>query len=107
MLAKESEPSFRFSVTPAVCAPQDLLVVYPWVLTNVISGSPRLFQPYIVNASYAATYRNYHWEYVKVARGEWGSGITLSTVTRNYPTKPEEIADKPLSEDASHYPHKP
>ena len=30
VLAKEKEPSFRYKVTPAVCAPADLLVVVPW-----------------------------------------------------------------------------
>src|SRR6266480_256473 len=42
-LAKESEPSFRYQVTPAVCAPWDFLAVYPWALSEVISGHPRLF----------------------------------------------------------------
>lgn len=30
VLAKEGEPSFRYRASPAVCAPQDLMVVYPW-----------------------------------------------------------------------------
>jgi hypothetical protein len=36
VLAKEREPSFRYKVTPAVCAPGDLLTVVPWALSNVI-----------------------------------------------------------------------
>lgn len=40
VLAKEGQPTFRYRVTPAVCAPWDLLAVYPWGLSEVISGSP-------------------------------------------------------------------
>src|SRR4030095_5732278 len=69
LLAKEAEPSFRFSVTPSACAPQDLIVVVPWALTNVISGSPTVFTPFIESAQYAAKYRNYHWQYLREAKG--------------------------------------
>lgn len=47
-LAKEGEPSFRYTATPAVCSDYDLLVVFPWALSNVISGSPFLFPSYVV-----------------------------------------------------------
>jgi hypothetical protein len=60
LLSKEEEPSFRFKVTSAACADQDLLVVVPWVLSSVISGTPRVFLPFVVPAKYAAEYRNYH-----------------------------------------------
>ncbi len=58
VLAKEEEPSFRFQVTPAACAVQDLLMVVPWVLSNVISGSPQVFTPFALSARFAAKYRN-------------------------------------------------
>lgn len=60
VLAKEREPSFRYRVTPSVCAPDDLLAVFPWALSRVISGSPELFRPYVTKAAYAAAYRNWH-----------------------------------------------
>ncbi len=60
LLAKEAEPSFRFCVTEMACAVQDLVVVVPWALSNVLSGSPTVFTPYVENARYAAAYRNYH-----------------------------------------------
>ena len=60
LLAKEGEPSFRFQVTPDACANQDLIVVIPWALNNVISGYPKIFTPYVELAKYAAEYRNYH-----------------------------------------------
>jgi len=91
VLAREREPSFRYRVTPAVCAPADLLVVYPWALSNVISGSPRLFAPYVVGARYAAEYRNWHWQHAKegVNPGE----LDLSEVHHYYLAKRDKISD--------------
>ena len=65
LLAKEAEPSLRFQTTAAACAKHDLIVVVPWVLGNVISGSPILFEPFIESAKYAAEYRNYHWQHIR------------------------------------------
>ena len=65
LLAKEAEPSLRFQVTPAACAKQDLIVVVPWVLGNVISGSPILFEPFVESARFAAEFRNYHWQHIR------------------------------------------
>ena len=45
LLSKEGEPSFRYQVTPSACSEQDLLVVVPWSLKNVISGKPQVFSP--------------------------------------------------------------
>lgn len=101
-LAKESEPSFRFSATPAVCAPADLLAVYPWALSNVVAGSPKLFEPYLVHARYAAEYRNYHWQFVRQSKG--ATGIRLSEVSEPYPeTKSEKITDVPVADDSGNF----
>ncbi len=102
VLAKEHEPSFRFKVTPAVCAPQDLLVVYPWALSNVVAGSPQLFKPYVEQARYAAAYRNWFWEFGKKGKGG-DTGITLSTVTEPYPTKSDEISDVPKKDGGGNF----
>lgn len=61
VFSKESEPSFRFTVTPDACGKPDLLVVIPWFLSDVISGTPNLMFPYIELGKYAAEYRNYYW----------------------------------------------
>jgi len=53
VLAKEGEPSFRYRASPAVCASQDLMVVYPWTLDEVVSGRPKLLRPFIEEARYA------------------------------------------------------
>jgi hypothetical protein len=101
ILAKEREPSFRYKVTPAVCAPADLLVVYPWTLSNVISGTPRLFEPYAVNARYAAEYRNWYWEYKKGGTGD--KTIKLSISSSYYPVKSEKISDEAIEDGGGNF----
>ncbi len=91
LLAKEREPSFRYRVTPAVCTPADLLVVYPWALSNVISGTSQLFTPYIVNARYAAEYRNWWWQYRKGGNGN--NQVKLSSEHTYYPMKSDRTSD--------------
>lgn len=103
VLAKEKEPSFRYKVTPAVCADADLLVVVPWTLDKVISGSPRVFSPYITNARYAAEYRNWHWEHERVVQGSADRGIDLSSVTTTYPQKSDEISDRPKADGGGNF----
>ncbi len=100
-LATESEPSFRYTVTPPVCAPADLLVVFPWALSSVVSGSPQLFEPYVVGARYAAEYRNWHWQYKRNTSAD--TEIRLSTSTNHYPVKSDQIADVPASDSGKNF----
>ena len=100
-LAKEREPSFRYVVTPAVCAPADLLVVFPWALSNVVSGTPRLFQPCIVGARYAALYRNWHWQHKRSTLSD--TGIVTSTMTNHYPAKTDPISDVAKSDGGGNF----
>lgn len=101
LLAKEAEPSFRFQVTAKACAPQDLLVVVPWALNNVISGSPRVFTPYIESARYAAEYRNYHWQNLREAKTD--SAVVIPTGVGPYPKKADQISDKPKSDSGGNF----
>lgn len=96
LLAKEEKPSFRFLATPRVCDKADLFVVYPWHLSEVISGVPRLAEPYVELARFVADYRNYHWEHVMSHRES--SRITLSSAGEPYPSKTDEILDKAESD---------
>jgi hypothetical protein len=93
LLAKETEPSLRFQVTPAACAKPDLLVVVPWVLSNVISGSPMLFEPFIESALYAAEYRNYHWQHKRETTSD--TTIDSPPEAKPYPSKRDLNNDKP------------
>ncbi len=101
LLAKEAEPSLRFQSTAAACAKQDLIVVVPWVLGNVISGSPILFEPFVESAEYAAAYRNYHWQHVR--RTKQDMGIEIPAGVAPYPTKSDQILDKPNADGGGNF----
>ena len=101
LLAKEAEPSLRFQVTRNACAPQDLIVVVPWVLANVISGSPILFEPFLEVASFAAAYRNYHWGHVRQTRMD--AGIDVPEGIRPYPRKSDQILDRPRADGGGNF----
>lgn len=102
VLAKEREPSFRYRVTPAVCAEQDFLAVFPWALSRVVSGSPELFAPYVVSARYAAEYRNWHWKHI-VRSGADDGDINLSSIDESYPAKAQAIGDEPVSDRGGNF----
>ena len=101
LLAKEAEPSLRFQVTENACAEQDLIVVVPWVLDNVISGSPILFEPFVDSARYAAAYRNYHWRSVR--RTSSNTEIEAPDGIRPYPRKSDPILDKPAADGGGNF----
>jgi len=101
LLAKEAEPSLRFQVTSAACAQRDLIVVVPWVLGNVMSGSPILFEPFVESAKYAAEYRNYHWQYIRET--QQARGIETPKGVSPYPSKAEQILDKPQADGGGNF----
>ena len=96
-LAKEGEPSFRYKVSPNVCAPADLLVVFPWMLDEVISGKPRLMEPFIAEAKWAAIHRNYYWVSLRGAKGA-ATSIQTAAHTGLYPKKGDQISDEALKD---------
>ena len=101
LVAKEGEPSFRFTATPAACAPADLIVVVPWALTNVIAGSPIVFTPYIESSRYAAEYRNYHWQELRKTTQD--VNILLAPNVHPYPRKSDAISDKPKTDAGGNF----
>ena len=101
LLAKEGEPSFRFQVTPAACAKQDLIVVIPWALSNVISGYPKIFSPYVELAKYASEYRNYWWECIRKTKSS--VEIMIAENVSPYPQKSDKISDKPVSDRGNNF----
>ncbi len=99
LLAKEGEPTFRFHASPGACAPQDLLVVYPWALANVISGRRSCFgrlwsKLHMRPSSGITTGRNNGKG--KLAIGHWSwrptPSPTLKKLTR-FPTMPRETPE--------------
>ncbi len=101
LLAKEGMPNFRFQVTLRSCAVADLLVVMPWCLGNVLSGIPVVSKPYVVPARYAAEYRNYWWTEVRQTRTN--SSITSPESVTPYPSKGEQIVDRPSSDSGNNF----
>lgn len=101
VLAKEREPSFRYKVSPSVCAPADLLVVVPWALSRVISGSPQVFSPFVIGARHAADFRNWYWEHGRTSVGD--KAIQLSTADQFYPVKSDLISDRPNADAGGNF----
>lgn len=102
LLARESEPSFRYKVTPAACSEFDLLVVVPWHLKNVLSGVPVVYPPYIEQARFVAEYRNYWWRHIRESNAD--RGITPpSGVTGPYPPPKSQVNDRPASDSGGNF----
>lgn len=100
-LAKEGEPSFRYSVNPAVCTGLDLLAVFPWALSNVISGSPFLYPPYVIEARFAAEYRNWYWQHARRSIGD--TSIEYAENLSHYPLKSDAISDRPRQDAGGNF----
>jgi hypothetical protein len=95
VFSKESEPSFRFTVDPDACGQPDLLVVMPWFLSEVISGTPSLLFPYIELGKYAAEYRNYYWSKSRATSNRSALIIRPPIEFRHpYPQSKMEASDK-------------
>lgn len=101
LLAKEGEPSFRFTVSSKVCAQPDLFVVVPWVLSNVLSGTPVVFAPYLDLACYVAEYRNHWWQNVRKANGN--INIASPPNVKPYPPSRGEINDSPADDKGKNF----
>ncbi len=101
VLAKEQEPSFRYKVTPAVCADADLLVVVPWALSDVISGTPKVFAPFVTSAKYASEYKNWYWQHQMTGTSD--KSIKLSTAFQHYPAKSDAISDLPTKDGGNNF----
>lgn len=104
VLSKEGEPSFRYKVSPEACAPQDLLVIVPWIFKNVISGQPILLTPLVEEARFAAQRRNYHWQYLRQTDDPQDQrGVTLSAHRTPYPIKADRSSDTPIRDGGSNF----
>ena len=101
-LAKEGEPSFRYLVTPNACADADLLVVFPWLLDEIVSGTPRLLRPFVTEARYAAEERNHYWQVKRDVTGQ-GSQINLATHQTPYPVKADQANDLAIQDTGNNF----
>jgi len=101
LLSRESAPTYRFRVTPAACSPQDLLVVVPWVLSNVLAGSPILKRPFVQPVRYCAERRNHYWQHQRESKND--AGITSPDNVAPYPARTDQISDRPNSDSGGNF----
>lgn len=101
LIAKEGEPSLRFTQTASACSDADLIMVVPWVLGNVISGRPKIYSPFLASARYVACYRNFHWQHLREAQS--ASKIIIPDNIAPYPAKSDKSTDAPTSDKGGNF----
>lgn len=102
LLSKEQEPSFRYKASADAVTPWDLLVCYPWALSNVLSGHPVLYAPYVEQAKYASDMRTYYWQHRRGASASRSNEI-LHPATRPYPRMGTKYADNPKNDSGKNF----
>lgn len=65
LLAKEGVPSMRFAPHPDACAPLDMVCVVPWYLSNAVCGVPKVAEPWVQQAKFAAEWSKFFWTYLR------------------------------------------
>ena len=100
LLAKEEAPTFRFTVTQKACNPWDLLVVFPWILSNVLAGTPELYRPFVQLSRFCAQMRNYYWLHQR--QGASGEIVEPENIGP-YPVKGDNIADKATKDGGNNF----
>ena len=105
LFSREREPSFRYAVTQRACAVQDLLVVVPWHLKNLLSGEPVVYEPYIEQARYVADFRNWWWTNVRDTEDseEQRRVILCEAEVTPYPAPKSKIADRPAKDGGKNF----
>jgi hypothetical protein len=102
LLSKEKEGSFRYLASPTATNPWDLIVVVPWVFEHVTTGAPRIFEPYVESALYAAEYRNWHWQYSMEGHEGEGGELILARASP-YPNKKDRISDRAVHDGGNNF----
>ncbi len=102
LFSKEDVPTCVFTVTEAACTEQDLLVVVPWVLSDILAGSPRLFRPFVESALYCARKHNHYWLHERQITGDTGS-IKSPTRVSPYPISKFNVSDHPTTDNEGNF----
>ncbi|MEG9250342.1 hypothetical protein V6S67_19810 [Arthrobacter sp. Soc17.1.1.1] len=104
LLSKEAEPSFRYQATAEASSVWDLLVCVPWTLSNVLSGSPRILEPYVEQAKYAADMRTYYWKHLRAGdAGSRNSDIHVPQGVTPYAPAGTSTSDKPAQDGGGNF----
>ncbi|MBD2778854.1 hypothetical protein [Iningainema tapete] len=103
-LSKEGEPSFRFKIDPDSCAEADLLVVVPWLLSEVTSGKPVLLSPFVELAKYAAECRNFYWIESRIQAGKNAKiDRPVPQYRKPYPAAKEKASDSAQDDSGNNF----
>ncbi len=102
LLAKEGVPSLRYQVSPAACAPHDLICVVPWHLNNAVSGEAVAAEPWVESARFAAEWRDHWWQDIRDAKGT-DTSIQYPPDAAPYPTKAERVTAVPAYDGGGNY----
>lgn len=104
LLSKEAEPSFRHRVTSAACANHDLFVIVPWSLSNVLSGTPVVYSPFVEQAKYISEMRNYYWVNTRVkGNPKETDAIKIPDDIHPYPPANTPITDVPVHDGGGNF----
>ncbi|WP_061941584.1 hypothetical protein [Brevibacterium ravenspurgense] len=101
MLAKEGVPSLRYVVSANACAPHDLVCVVPWYLDSAVSGKPKVAEPWVESAKFAAEWRDYWWTSVRQAKSD--SSLKQPSNAKPYPTKIDQVSVHPASDSGGNF----
>jgi len=102
LLSKEGVPSLRYQVAPAACAPHDLICVVPWHLSNAVSGTAEVIEPWVESARYAAEYRDYWWQHVRKSK-TGKTKVTYPDSAHPYPNKADLVSACPEEDHGGNF----
>ena len=107
VLSKEGEPSYRYKINAECCADADLLVVLPWAFSSVVAGHPKLLEPMICEARFAALQRNHYWEWVRgnpKNQPQSKRGVKLAAHRGFYPSsKQDQCSDEAITDGGKNF----
>lgn len=102
LLSKEAEPSLRYKASADAVTTWDLICCVPWGLSNVLSGKPVVYEPYIEQAKYVSDMRTYYWHHRSGNNANRNCNIIHPTTTP-YPRPGSQYVDEPEKDSGGNF----
>ena len=102
LLSKESEPSLRYKASADAVTEWDLICCVPWGLSNVLSGKPVVYEPYVEQAKFASDMRTYYWNHRREDNSKRDCGIHHPETTP-YPKPGTQYVDVPNQDGGGNF----
>lgn len=102
LLSKESEPSLRYKASADAVTEWDLICCVPWGLSNVLSGKPVVYEPYVEQAKFASDMRTYYWNHRRGDNSKRDCGIHHPE-TAPYPKPGTQYVDVPNQDGGGNF----